>query len=295
MSYFGFLQTAQASQVSEEIKPIESQRTQAVTVDQIQKRIKASENQKRFKQFWDRLPINEVGIMRSTRVNIRIHPHGFKGDKTIAVIQYQIVPSQVMGDFEFSHAREWHSIGHLENRKERIVFFLEPHTESLPIGFLAIIETHLKEYGLVSRDALKEVGCRGVHPFLDLRLMQLLRVGIKPGSDKSKPFTLARDTRTIDPCCNMKPDDSISTFKRSSKRSQRHIKMAEKRIAFLESQNENLKQSLETVKDREVTIDPVTGKIVDSWFKVERDRALNLVSINKRKDAVNTVKARNKR
>ena len=277
---FNFLPTFQPSNTPNTPNTPNTQQRQdqrpRYSVEEIKKHRKAAANSERFeelKQFWGRASFNEIGLIRTEKLNIRIYPHGCRGDQTIAKIQYQTI-AEICGDEEFSYSAQWHDIGYLSNRNGRILFFLDKSSDSLAIGKLTIIKTHLKEYGLVHTDNLKATGCKGLHPFLDTRLMQLLRIWIISGPIESKPFQLTRDTRQTDPCQKMKPLESVSTQKYDSGKSRRYKKMAENRIAVLEKQNRELLRSLNMVKPDDVEIDSDSGQIVDSWFKVLSDRDL---------------------
>jgi hypothetical protein len=278
MSFFSFLDEIDQPTDQPTSQPTQSK---SLSVREVRNQKLAQANALKNAQYWDKKSFCEVGIIRGERVSVRIDPYGFRGDETIAKISYRITPSNFRGDQEYGEAIQWQEIGRIANKKQRLVFFIDPSSEALPIGFLTIIKHALKSIGLVHTDNLKLIRDKDKkdipHPFLDPRLHSLLRIVIISGKDYTKPFEFSRDMREVNSCQNMQPDSAISTY-RDSKRSKRQLKIAENRIAVLEKQNRELAKSLDQVKPENVTVDPDTGMIVDRWFKVSNDLQLNHTS-----------------
>ena len=224
--------------------------------------------------FWERMSFSEIGIIRDDRLHIRIYPHGYRGDDQVASIQYRVDVNRVMGDQEFAFSEEWVTIGSLLNRKNKLIFFLDKMTDSMKIGSLLILKTRLKNCGFTDTNCLTKIGCSfyDCHPMLDPRLQKRLRLTLKPGLDRSKPFEITTDTRELDPCSHVRPCDQVSTVIQNDSR------RASKKIRLLENQNENLRKLNEsqqtaldaTRKKQMATLSNADCKKIDRWYKIDK-------------------------
>lgn len=270
MSIFERLQSEVDSLFTE---PIENEDQPIKSIAEIHRDNRAIENATKYFQYWSGLPIGEVGELtqKTSQVQIRLYPYGFRGDKTIAILQYRIVRHNV-GDREWQADRTWLNLGRLENRKNKIIFFLSPDMDSLPDPTQQIIKSVLKIDGFIHTDTLKPSSFKGStrHPLLDPRLLKVLKVWVTGDPDPSKPLRVCRDDRQADPYQKMQPGSATI-----SNRSKLKAKRLERENRFLKQKAENLENGIYALqRDPNLKIDPHSGKIVDRWFKIANDQSL---------------------